>query len=263
MSVFSSSFAALLSLFIVVHLRLISSLPNPGNEHGSQTTLTNTTIEFGGPGVGAAPLFRKKPFENGPGPQIYPSGPTQPSPPALPRYFAWDRMLHIDKGNVVVVNVQTGEPVYTISQSPQDHRTTIVSNQHGDQLLSVNLKKTARRGHKFRYNTPSGVHYIIDPRGARTDRWYMVMEGKQAETFTYFRGHSKNAGNVYFQGHNKTKIASINFVKSLDKTHWKSDTLSGVKDIVTLEITQPTEIGDQYFIGLWALVKRRIDHYGL
>ncbi|KAA1074452.1 hypothetical protein PGT21_005835 [Puccinia graminis f. sp. tritici] len=210
MSVFSSSFAALLSLFIVVHLRLISSLPNPGNEHGSQTTLTNTTIEFGGPGVGAAPLFRKKPFENGPGPQIYPSGPTQPSPPALPRYFAWDRMLHIDKGNVVVVNVQTGEPVYTISQSPQDHRTTIVSNQHGDQLLSVNLKKTARRGHKFRYNTPSGVHYIIDPRGARTDRWYMVMEGKQAETFTYFRGHSKNAGNVYFQGQNKTKIASIN-----------------------------------------------------
>jgi hypothetical protein len=139
MPVFGSSFAALLSLFIIVHVGRISSLPNPGNEHGSQISLTNTTIDVGGVGV-MPPSVRKKPFENGPGPQIYPSGPSVPTQPALPRYFAWDRKLHIDKGNVVVVNVQTGEPVYSISQSPEHHRTTIVSNQHGDQLLSVDLK---------------------------------------------------------------------------------------------------------------------------
>jgi hypothetical protein len=79
----------------------------------------------------------------------------------------------------------------------------------------------------------------------------------------------------------------------LDKTHWAKDPLGDIKKIVTMEITAPTEIGDvrcfsrpalstdhnnkkhslnncssiildlqQYFIGLWALVKRRMDRFG-
>ncbi|KAA1072577.1 hypothetical protein PGTUg99_020899 [Puccinia graminis f. sp. tritici] len=261
MTVFGCSLA-ILSLF-TIHLHFISSLPHPGNEHGSQVTLKNTTIDAGG----SMPTFRKTPLEHGHGPQLYPSGPKVPTRPALPRHFAWDPNLHIDKGNVVVVNVQTGEPMYTISQSPEDHLTTIVSNLRGDQLLSVYLKKTAGRGVKFVYNTPSGVHYKIDPRLAAPDHWYMMMEGHDPdvsyETLKYFRRRSSNTGPVEFRNHNHTQVASFEFVKSLDKTHWKLDTLGALDKFVTLEITQPTNIGDHYFIGLWALVKRRIDRYGL
>ncbi|KAA1134981.1 hypothetical protein PGTUg99_019133 [Puccinia graminis f. sp. tritici] len=271
-----SPFVVLLSLFTVHQLGRVSSHPNPGPD--------NTV----------APASAGNPFEKGHGPQVsltpspnHPMAAVLPAPPAPPRLFAWDRKLHIDRGNVVVVNLHTGEPAYTISQSPQDHRTTIVSNIHGDQLLSVRLKvishlipslrrdcsrphlvdffsyqqKTAF-GRAATYDTPSGVHYTVDPRMALTDHWDMVIEGKQPQTLKYFRGRNENTGNVYFEGHNQTKVASFNFVKSVDKSHWAKDNLGNIKKIVTLEITSPTDIADQYFLGLWVIVKRRMDRFG-
>ncbi|KAA1074799.1 hypothetical protein PGT21_020860 [Puccinia graminis f. sp. tritici] len=251
-----SPFVVLLSLLTTVHqLGWVSSHPNPGSE-GPNNNNPNTV----------APASAGNPFEKGHGPQVsLTPSPNHPmaadAPPAPPRVFAWDRKLHIDRGNVVVVNLQTGEPAYTISQSPQDHRTTIVSNIHGDQLLSVRLKKTAF-GSSAKYDTPSGVHYTVDPRMALTDHWDMVIEGKQPQTLKYFRGRNDNTGNVYFEGHNQTKVASFNFVKSVDKSHWAKDNLGNIKKIVTLEITSPTDIADQYFLGLWVIVKRRMDRFG-
>ncbi|KAH9456424.1 hypothetical protein MJO28_006478 [Puccinia striiformis f. sp. tritici] len=245
---------ALFSLF-TIHVHTTSGSPDWAKDH-SQVTIDNNPPK----GTGY--------FKFGPGPQKFPETeqkPKTPPPAPLPRHFAWDANLPIDKGNVVIVNVQTGDPAYKIFQVPDDHRTFNITNMHGDQLLSVTFKEKAHRGHNFRYHTPSGVSYRITPRGfAKTDRWYMTMEGNAKgvdyQTLKYFRGHSKNAGNVNFS--NSTRAASFEF-KPADKSHWKVDTLRGVSNTVQLEITAPTNIGDHYFIGLWALVKIRIDKWGL
>jgi hypothetical protein len=77
----------------------------------------------------------------------------------------------------------------------------------------THLQKTAGRGVKFVYNTPSGVHYKIDPRLAAPDHWYMMMEGHDPdvsyETLKYFRRRSTNTGPVEFHNHNHTRVASF------------------------------------------------------
>ncbi|KAI9619427.1 hypothetical protein H4Q26_014189 [Puccinia striiformis f. sp. tritici PST-130] len=222
MAIFGTLLVTLLS-FLTIHVRIASSLPNPGNGHGSQISLTNTTLDLS---------KGKNPLEKGP-------------------------------GNVLIVNTQTGEPKYNIFSASKDHRTFNITNMHGDQLLSVTLKAKARRGYNFRYHTPSGVSYRIQPLGGRTDLWEMTMEGNDPDvtyqTLTYRRGRKKNAGNMYFS--NSTRVASFVF-KPVDKSQWKSDTLSGISNTVQLDITEPTNIGDHYFIGQWAISKLRIDYYG-
>ncbi|KAI7954276.1 hypothetical protein MJO28_006823 [Puccinia striiformis f. sp. tritici] len=251
MAIFGTLLVTLLS-FLTIHVRIASSLPNPGNGHGSQISLTNTTLDLS---------KGKNPLEQGPGPQVY--GNKFTPPPFLPRHLAWDANLPIEKGNVLIVNTQTGEPKYNIFSASKDHRTFNITNMHGDQLLSVTLKAKARRGYNFRYHTPSGVSYRIQPLGGRTDLWEMTMEGNDPDvtyqTLTYRRGRKKNAGNMYFS--NSTRVASFVF-KPVDKSQWKSDTLSGISNTVQLDITEPTNIGDHYFIGQWAISKLRIDYYG-
>ncbi|POV94604.1 hypothetical protein PSHT_16110 [Puccinia striiformis] len=224
MAVFGSMLVTILSLF-TIHVGLISSLPDSRTGHESQV------------------------------PQV--------SPPFLPRHLAWDATLPIEKGNVLIVNTQTGEPKYNIFTTPRDFLTFNITNMHGDQLLSVTLKPKARWGYNFRYHTPSGVSYKIKPLGARTDLWEMTMEGNDPDvnyqTLKYHRGRNKNAGNMYFR--NTTRVASFAF-KPVDKSHWKVDTLKGISNTVQLDITAPTNIADQYFIGQWALAQMRMDYYG-
>ncbi|KAI9631206.1 hypothetical protein KEM48_013135 [Puccinia striiformis f. sp. tritici PST-130] len=269
MAIFGTLLVTLLS-FLTIHVRIASSLPNPGNGHGSQISLTNTTLDLS---------KGKNPLEKGPGPQVY--GNKFTPPPFLPRHLAWDANLPIEKGNVLIVNTQTGEPKYNIFSASKDHRTFNITNMHGDQLLSVTLKNnhlilsfspirlssgtSGKSKTRLQLSLPYTlrVSYRIQPLGGRTDLWEMTMEGNDPDvtyqTLTYRRGRKKNAGNMYFS--NSTRVASFVF-KPVDKSQWKSDTLSGISNTVQLDITEPTNIGDHYFIGQWAISKLRIDYYG-
>ncbi|WAQ84741.1 hypothetical protein PtA15_5A314 [Puccinia triticina] len=178
--------------------------------------------------------------------------------------LVWDRELHIDNGKKVeVVHVETGHVVYLISQSPDDDRTTIISNGEGKELLRFTLDKKAIMGLWHVYHTSSAsLSYEIHPNGPATDRWFMRLSGKNPATLAYYRGRSSNTGNVYLH---KFKLAAFQFtnIQQVDKSRMKPGTLKGVQNVVTYKIVRRSDVPEYYFIGLWCQVKRRIDHYDL
>ncbi|OAV90385.1 hypothetical protein PTTG_02919 [Puccinia triticina 1-1 BBBD Race 1] len=178
--------------------------------------------------------------------------------------LVWDRELHIDNGKKVeVVHVETGHVVYLISQSPDDYRTTIISNGEGKELLRFTLDKTPISCLWHVYHTSSAsLSYEIHPNGPATDRWFMRIWQKNLATLAYYRGRSSNTGNVYFH---KARLAAFEFtnIQQVDKSRMKPGTLKGVQNVVTYEIVRRSDIPEHYFIGLWCQVKRRIDHYKL
>ncbi|KNZ49023.1 hypothetical protein VP01_525g8 [Puccinia sorghi] len=176
--------------------------------------------------------------------------------PSLPPPLLWDARLPFEKGLINITDFNTGKPVFTIQNRNNDHhRSFEVVNLTGDALV----EKTAQSGFDFTYHTPSGVSYTIHPRGAKTDRWFMQMQGNDPDlnyqNLIYFRGHTKNVGNVYFR--NYSRVATFTFDAPKNRTY-----LAGAEKTVKLEILCPTNIGSQYFIGLWATVKLRMDKYG-
>ena len=81
------------------------------------------------------------------------------------------------------------------------------------------------------YPTQSGVSYRVLPRGSKTDRWYMRMEGNNSDvnyqTLKYYRAHKHNFGKVYFKNH--TLVASFTCQSSFPlvrscslPAHWTS-----------------------------------------
>jgi len=208
-------------------------------------------------------------------PVYVPPGPTSPgykwfSPvnnpphsdtqPPLPTPLIWDSRLPFENGPINITSFISGEPVFTIQNRKNDHHHTFeVVNTTGDALVKVHLKPKAQWGYDYTYNTPSGVRYAIFPHMLKTDRWMMQMEGNNSdgsyETLIYLRGHKKNIGNIYFQ--NYSRVATFTFDAPKNMTY-----LAGAKNTTKLEILSPTNIGSQYFIGLWALVKLRMDKYG-
>ncbi|WAQ84327.1 hypothetical protein PtA15_4A780 [Puccinia triticina] len=227
-----SSLLALLSLF-AIHLQLIFSLPNPDGHHGI--------------------IPHEPQGQWGHGPEIF---------PVQTIHLVWDRDLPIDHGKKVkVLSVETGHVLYLISQAKDDAFSTIISDGNGKQLLRFTLDKKAIIGFEHVYNTSvKTLRYEIHPKGGAADRWFMRI-GEPPITLAYHRGRARNTGNVYLRG---DKLAAFTFgdIAQVDKTQMKSADLKGVQNVVTYEIVMRSDIPEYYFIGLWCLSKRRIDHYG-
>jgi len=189
---------------------------------------------------------------------------------SLPTPLIWDAHRPFDKDHCInITHFNSGKLVFTIqnrngdfSNRNKDHdvdRTFEVVDLKGDVLVQVHQKSDGQGNPHSTYPTPFGVSYRIDPRGFKTDRWYMRMEGNNPDvnyqTLKYYRGHKHNIGKVYFKNH--TLVASFTFHPPKDRTN-----LIGSKDTIMLEILAQTNIGRQYFVALWALVKLRMDMFG-
>ncbi|PLW24249.1 hypothetical protein PCANC_04063 [Puccinia coronata f. sp. avenae] len=249
----SGPLVATLLSFISFYAHLVACLPDP----------TPETVSINDPRL----RIPSSPYEKGPGPVVVPVNNTSiPTADPSIRQFVWDANLPINKGNVSVADNATGALKYTIDIAPDDHRAFRVSDSDGHhELLRVHMKKSAAKGFRFTYNTKFNVSYRIDPRYARTDRWYMDIKGDNPDvtypTLKYYRAHKSDEGSVFFHN-NKTLVATFKFEK-MNGNIWKTNHLGDVKNLVKLDIVAPTNIAPQYFIGLWTLVKLRIHKYGL